>query len=232
MSDQPVIELKNIIKNYFTRVETIEVLKGIDLTVREGEFISVMGPSGVGKSTLLHIMGTLDRPTAGEVFLLGRRIDFSDEHFLNKFRTEKIGFIFQFHHLLPEFTALENVLIPTMIRDGKWLEKNEKKAREILDLVELGHRLNHKPSELSGGEQQRVAIARALINDPAIILADEPTGNLDETHGKEVFDLLLKLNKTFGKTMVLVTHNKELASLTDRIVWLHDGKVYNPSPTP
>jgi lipoprotein-releasing system ATP-binding protein len=223
-----MIILKNIIKNYYSKVETVEVLKGIDLTIEEGEFVSIMGPSGVGKSTLLHIMGTLDKPTSGEVWIKNQLIDFSDNEFLDNFRARHVGFIFQFHHLLPEFTALENVLIPTMIRDGRILEKNLRKAKEILDLVEMSHRLNHKPSELSGGEQQRVAIARALVNDPVLLLADEPTGNLDEKHGQEVFELLTNLNKQFKKTMVLVTHNKDLATVANRIIYLHDGRVVTP----
>lgn len=225
MNKNFIIELHEIVKNYYSKIETVEVLRGIDLEIERGEMISIMGPSGVGKSTLLHIMGTLDKPTSGKVFINGVCIDFKDDEFLNRFRNKHVGFIFQFHHLLPEFTALENVLIPTMIKDGKILPQNIERAKELLDIVELTHRAHHKPTELSGGEQQRVALARALINDPDIILADEPTGNLDEVHGKEVFDLLLKLNKKFKKTLVLVTHNKKLAAQTNRIIQLHNGKI-------
>ncbi|GAB4188982.1 MAG: ABC transporter ATP-binding protein [Calditrichia bacterium] len=227
MSKSTILELKNITKNYYTKVETIEVLKGISLSVRQSEMISIMGPSGVGKSTLLHIMGSLDKPTEGQVVFNGQLIHFSDDEFLNRFRLDNVGFIFQFHHLLPEFNALENVMIPMLISGKTDPRQAEEKATGLLKKVELGHRMNHKPNELSGGEQQRVAIARALANDPDLILADEPTGNLDEKHGNEVFDLLLHLKETLGKTLILVTHNRELAEKTDRIIELKDGLIAN-----
>ena len=201
----------------------LEVLKGIDLNVREGEILAVVGASGAGKSTLLHILGALDRPTAGEVRFEGKNIFAMNEKELARFRNQNIGFVFQFHHLLPEFTALENVAMPSMI-EGKKLEITQEKARVLLKEVGLGDRLDHKPSELSGGEQQRVAVARALMNQPKVILADEPTGNLDTANGQMLHDLLWNLSKSRRQTLVIVTHNTLLASRADRVIRIVDGR--------
>ncbi len=201
----------------------LEVLKGIDLNVREGEILAIVGASGAGKSTLLHILGALDRPTAGEVRFEGKNIFAMNEKELARFRNQNIGFVFQFHHLLPEFTALENVAIPAMI-EGKKLEITKEKAAVLLREVGLGDRLDHKPSELSGGEQQRVAVARALMNQPKVILADEPTGNLDAANGQMLHDLLWNLSKSRRQALVIVTHNTLLASRADRVVQIADGR--------
>lgn len=201
----------------------LEVLKGIDLNVREGEILAVVGASGAGKSTLLHILGALDRPTAGEVRFEGKNIFAMNEKELARFRNQNIGFVFQFHHLLPEFTALENVAMPAMI-EGKRLEITQERAGVLLKEVGLGDRLDHKPSELSGGEQQRVAVARALMNQPKVILADEPTGNLDTANGQMLHDLLWNLSKSRRQALVIVTHNTLLASRADRVIRIVDGR--------
>jgi len=202
----------------------LEVLKGVDLTVAKGEIVSIVGPSGAGKTTLLQILGTLDKPNAGEVLVNG--VDFSklNEKELAAFRNRHIGFIFQFHQLLPEFTALENVMIPALIarKDNK---KTTQKAKELLAYLQLSDRMEHKPSELSGGEKQRVAVARALINDPSLILADEPSGSLDSKNKDELHKLLFELRDKFGLTVVIVTHDKELAALSDRVIEMKDGLV-------
>ena len=202
----------------------LEVLKGVDLTVGKGEIVSIVGPSGAGKTTLLQILGTLDKPNAGEVLVNG--VDFSklNEKELAAFRNRHIGFIFQFHQLLPEFTALENVMIPALIarKDNK---KTTQKAKELLAYLQLSDRMEHKPSELSGGEKQRVAVARALINDPSLILADEPSGSLDSKNKDELHKLLFELRDKFGLTVVIVTHDKELAALSDRVIEMKDGLV-------
>jgi len=202
----------------------LEVLKGVDLTVAKGEIVSIVGPSGAGKTTLLQILGTLDKPNTGEVFVNG--VDFSklNEKELAAFRNRHIGFIFQFHQLLPEFTALENVMIPALIarKDNK---RTAQKAKELLAYLQLADRMEHKPSELSGGEKQRVAVARALINDPSLILADEPSGSLDSKNKDELHKLLFELRDKFGLTVVIVTHDKELAALSDRVIEMKDGLV-------
>jgi len=202
----------------------LEVLKGVDLTVGKGEIVSIVGPSGAGKTTLLQILGTLDKPNAGEVLVNG--VDFSklNEKELAAFRNRHIGFIFQFHQLLPEFTALENVMIPALIarKDNK---KTTQKAKELLAYLQLSDRMEHKPLELSGGEKQRVAVARALINDPSLILADEPSGSLDSKNKDELHKLLFELRDKFGLTVVIVTHDKELAALSDRVIEMRDGLV-------
>jgi len=202
----------------------LEVLKGVDLTVAKGEIVSIVGPSGAGKTTLLQILGTLDKPNTGEVLVNG--VDFSklNEKELAAFRNRHIGFIFQFHQLLPEFTALENVMIPALIarKDNK---KMAQKAKELLAYLQLADRMEHKPSELSGGEKQRVAVARALINDPSLILADEPSGSLDSKNKDELHKLLFELRDKFGLTVVIVTHDKELAALSDRVIEMKDGLV-------
>ena len=209
-----IFELIGVEKTYKTKVEKIEVLKSINLQLKQGDFISIQGKSGSGKTTMLNIVGLLDAPTNGEIKFDGKIINYNDEKIKNIVRNQKIGFVFQFHYLLNEFTALENVMIPALI-DNK-LDKNKIKAKaeSLLKLVELDHRMNHKPLELSGGEKQRIAIARALINDPNIILADEPTGNLDSETSETIHKLFEKINKEKNQTIVIVTHSSELADLT------------------
>jgi lipoprotein-releasing system ATP-binding protein len=202
----------------------LQVLKGVDLNISKGEIVSIVGSSGAGKSTLLHILGTLDTPNNGQVFLKGERIDMLKGNALAKFRNKNIGFIFQFHHLLPEFTALENVCIPGWIA-GKKKKELTQKATELLKTLGLGDRLENKPHQLSGGEQQRVAVARALINDPAIVMADEPTGNLDSANGRELHKLFIELRNKFQQTFLIVTHNEELAAMSDRVVHMKDGLI-------
>jgi len=215
---------RNITKSFYTNGQQLDILNGISLTICRGEMIAVMGASGVGKSTLLNILGALDRPTSGEVIFEGTDIFAQSDDELASLRNSKIGFVFQFHHLLPEFTAIENTLIPAMI-----LRMDRKKARDIAEKsladVGLSSRLTHRPGELSGGEQQRVAIARALMTSPDIILADEPTGNLDTHTGEEVYSLLKEINQTYGTTFVVVTHNEKLASRADRIIKMVDGQI-------
>lgn len=200
----------------------LKVLKGISLRIETGEIISIVGASGAGKSTLLHIVGTLDKADSGTIELNGIKIHELSERKLSEFRNQHIGFVFQFHHLLPEFTALENVCIPAFIaKKGK--KDAEKKAYELLEFMNLGDRINHKPSELSGGEQQRVAVARALVNNPSVILADEPSGNLDSTSAVELHKLFFRLRDTFKQTYLIVTHNLELADMADRKLTMKDG---------
>lgn len=227
----------NLHKSYRKDAITVSVLRGVDLEVHENEFLSVIGASGSGKSTLLHLLGTLDTPDKGEVFFDGKRIDHLPGRERDRFRNELVGFVFQFYHLLPELTALENVMMPTMISQGvlRWV-KNRRSIRnravELLERVGLSHRMKHRPREMSGGELQRAAIARALICEPRLLLADEPTGNLDESTGKEIISLLRSLNRD-GLTIVMVTHNLELVSATDRVVRLVAGKIEpaaSPSP--
>lgn len=219
-----IIELKNIYKTYKTGKLKLTVLKGIDLEIEKGEMLAIMGPSGSGKSTLMHIIGLLDRPTSGELRLDNKKIDLNmSDRELAALRAEKIGFVFQFFYLLPRMSALSNVLMPTTYRKaGK--KDRDKRALELLKEVGIKERANHKPNELSGGENQRVAIARALINDPEIILADEPTGNLDSKNGKEVMEILKNLNKK-GKTIVVITHDEKIANYCDRIINLFDGRI-------
>lgn len=203
---------------------TVEVLKGVDISIRPGEIVSIVGSSGAGKSTLLHILGTLDRADAGEVRLAGEVITRLDGKRLANFRNRHIGFVFQFHHLLPEFSALENVCIPGWISGAKKGEV-KKRAEELLEILGLSHRLENKPGALSGGEQQRVAVARALINNPSVVFADEPTGNLDSANARDLHQLFFDLRKQFNQTFLIVTHNEELAQLSDRTVVMKDGKV-------
>jgi lipoprotein-releasing system ATP-binding protein len=217
-----LIEVKNLKKSYrVTKANSLKVLKGINLEINNGEIAAIIGKSGAGKSTLLHILGTLDKPDSGKVFFEGKEVFEMKEKQRSEFRNRQIGFIFQFHHLLPEFTALENVMIASMITG----EPDRNKAEEILIEVGLKDRINHKPSELSGGEAQRVAIARALINSPKLILADEPTGNLDTANANSVIELIFELRKKYAKTFVIVTHNEEFAKNCDTIKHLKDGKV-------
>ncbi len=217
-----LIEVKDLRKSYpVTKDTKLDVLKGIDLNILKEEIVAIVGKSGAGKSTLLHILGTLDKPGSGKVLFEGEDIFSKKEKQIAEFRSRKIGFIFQFHHLLPEFTAIENVMIPSMISGSA----DKSKASDVLTEVGLKDRTEHKPSELSGGEAQRVAIARALINSPSLILADEPTGNLDSENAEAVIELIFDLRKKHKQTFVIVTHNEEFANRCDRIVKLHDGKV-------
>jgi lipoprotein-releasing system ATP-binding protein len=215
-----MLKATNITRNY----NGLQVLKGVDIFVNKGEIVSIVGSSGAGKSTLLHILGSLDKANSGEIWINNERIDTLKEKELAKFRNQHIGFVFQFHHLLPEFTALENVCIPGWIAGTP---KNELEARalELLKILGLQDRASHKPSELSGGEQQRVAVARALINNPDIVFADEPTGNLDSKHAQELHELFLHLQKTMGQTFLIVTHNEALAKMSDRVVHMKDGYI-------
>jgi lipoprotein-releasing system ATP-binding protein len=221
------LEAVGLVKKFRMGDQILPVLQGIDLSVQKGEMVGIVGASGVGKSTLLHILGTLDRPTSGRVFFDGSDPFEKTERELARFRNRKIGFVFQFHQLLPEFTALENVQLPGLIQ-GRDPASVRGRALELLDRVELSHRLHHRPGELSGGEQQRVAIARALLNEPDVVLADEPTGNLDTRTGGEVFDLFRSITRQVGHTVVLVTHNPMLMERVDRVVRLKDGKVVTP----
>jgi ABC-type lipoprotein export system ATPase subunit len=224
MADK-IIELKEVYKSYDSGPAKVDVLKGINLEIYKGEVVGIMGASGVGKSTLLHLIGMLDRPTSGGVFLNGTDVQGLSRDELAKYRNEMVGFVFQFHHLLPEFTALENVMIPVMMYGGRDLRKKEEYARYILDEVGLSHRVNHRPNELSGGEQQRVAVARALINDPQALLTDEPTGNLDKQNSEALYRLLLDINKKLNQTLVIVTHDDQIEQAATRIIHLDDGRV-------
>ncbi len=226
MNDEVVLAVRNLHKIYVMGDERIEVLKGVDIEVRRGEVVSVVGPSGVGKSTLLHIMGTLDRPTRGQVFIDGVDAFGLSEEERARFRNRTVGFVFQFHHLLPEFTALENVMLPRIIR-GDPPERARKAAEALLKRVGLWERRDHRPGELSGGEQQRVAVARALVNEPKVVLADEPSGNLDPENGEALYGLIRELSSSLGQTFVIATHNPELASRADRAVRLQGGKVFS-----
>lgn len=205
---------------------SLNILKGVDFYVDKGEIVSIIGASGAGKSTLLHIIGTLDQPDQGELIINGTAVKNLSAKKLSAFRNQHIGFIFQFHHLLPEFTALENVCIPGFIRKTDKKEV-EKRAFELLDMLGLSQRSDHKPNQLSGGEQQRVAVARALINQPSIILADEPSGNLDSENASSLHSLFMELRDKTGQTFVIVTHNEELAQIADRRVTMKDGLIVN-----
>ena len=220
--NQILLEAKQIKKSYkITKEYSLQVLKGIDLYINKGEIAAIVGKSGAGKSTLLHILGTLDTPDSGELLFDSKSVFSYSRQSLADFRNKKIGFIFQFHHLLPEFTVLENVLIPSMI-SGK---RDTEKAKNLLKEVNLLHRADHKPSEISGGEAQRAAIARALINSPEIILADEPTGNLDTENANSIIELIFDLRKKLNQTFVIVTHNEEFAKNCDRIIKMKDGVI-------
>ena len=220
-----IIELKNINKIYKTKVEEIHVLKDISLTFNKGDFVSIQGKSGSGKTSLLNIVGLLDEPTNGEIIIHGEKVDYKNENMKNIIRNEKIGFVFQFHYLLNEFTALENVMMPSLINKNMTHEKVKKKAKELLSLVNLSNRTKHKPMELSGGEKQRVAIARAMMNDPDIILADEPTGNLDTETSNIINDLFIKINKERQQSIIIVTHSLELANLAKYKYDFADDKI-------
>ncbi len=217
-----LIQVENVKKSY----GTVQVLKGVSFQVEEKEVVSIVGPSGAGKSTLLHIIGTIDKADEGSILLDRQDISTLSNEKLNKLRQDTIGFVFQHHHLLPEFTALENVIIPALIRKEA-RKYAEERAREILSYLGLENRLTHKPSELSGGELQRVAVARALINNPRIILADEPSGNLDSKNAEELHRLFFRLRDHYGQTFLIVTHNRELAAMSDRTLMLKDGLIQN-----
>jgi lipoprotein-releasing system ATP-binding protein len=220
-----ILKTSNIVKSFqTTKKVNLNVLKGISLEIQKEKITIIVGASGAGKSTLLHLLGGLDRPDSGEIYYDDKNIfDFSDDK-LARFRNKNVGFVFQFHHLLPEFSALENVMIPQLI-DGVNLRKAKNKSEELLKTVGLIERLDHKPAELSGGEQQRVAVARALANDPKIIFADEPTGNLDSVNSEEIHKLILNLKINLGVTFVIVTHNQNLVDLADQIYEIKDGKI-------
>ena len=231
----PLLTATDLHKTYRKHAEKVRVLRGLDLEVYPGEFLSIVGVSGSGKSTLLHLLGTLDAPDEGRIYLEDRRIDNVPASRRDELRNRTFGFIFQFYHLLPELTALENVLVPQMIEHSVlawWGRRRELKKRgtELLERVGLGHRLRHKPRELSGGEMQRAAIARALVNRPRVLLADEPTGNLDADTGAEIVRLLRDLNRQEGLTIVMVTHNLELVGESDRVVRLVSGRVEEAQP--
>lgn len=217
-----MIQTKGITKSF----GSLQVLKGIDLAIKQGEIVSIVGPSGAGKTTLLQIIGTLDKPDTGTLILNGTDVRKLNEKALSAFRNKNIGFVFQFHQLLPEFTALENVMIPALI-GGLKASVAEAKARKILEDLNLSERTTHKPAELSGGEKQRVAVARALINDPAVILADEPSGSLDSQHKEELHALFFDLRDRLGQTFVIVTHDEQLAAKSDRVIHIRDGIVFN-----
>ncbi|WP_430812127.1 MULTISPECIES: ABC transporter ATP-binding protein [unclassified Carboxylicivirga] len=216
-----MIQCQQIRKSY----GDLEVLKGIDLSIKAGEVVSIVGASGAGKTTLLQILGTLDKPTSGEVFLDGINLNTLNGKKLSSFRNTRIGFVFQFHQLLPEFTALENAMLPALIKGGNKAEA-EQEAKKLLNFLSLDHRLDHKPSELSGGEKQRVAVARALINRPAVVFADEPSGNLDSHSQEELQRLFFELREAFNQTFVIVTHDYHLAKMCDRMIEMKDGLIH------
>jgi len=216
----PLLEARDVYKSY----GELDVLKGIDLSIKSGEVVSIVGASGAGKSTLLHIMGSLDTPDQGSLWLKGNQINQQSKAELARFRNQHMGFVFQFHNLLPEFTAFENVCIPGYI--GKRpVEEVEERAKQLLNLLGIGHRLGHKPHQLSGGEQQRAAVARALVNEPDLVFADEPSGNLDSKNAEDLHSLFFRLREELGQTFVIVTHNPSLADMADRKLEIVDGKM-------
>ena len=227
MEDKNIIEMRNIVKRFYVgQPNELEILHGINLDVREGEFLSIVGESGSGKSTLMNMIGALDRPTSGSYFLDGMDISRMNDTALSQLRNERVGFVFQSFHLIPRTNALQNVELP-LLYAGVSRKKRREKAMEMLEMVDMADRMDHKPNELSGGQKQRIAIARAMINSPSILLADEPTGALDSKTGRLIMDLFHKLHEEKGKTVVLITHNQELAMETDRILTLSDGNIVN-----
>ena len=223
-----MIQLKNITKSFDLNKNKVEVLKGINLQIGDDEFIALMGPSGSGKSTLLGILAGIDSPTSGEIYIYGQDISKKKEDELARFRNENVGIVFQAYNLIPSLNAIQNVKAPLYAGKNKLTSKEiDERAKKLLDMVGLSHRETHKPGELSGGEQQRVAIARALINNPKILIADEPTGNLDAKTGDENLDLILKINKDMHLTIIMATHNEEIAKLADRVVNISDGIITN-----
>lgn len=218
-----VLAANNVYKSFTDGKSTVDVIKGLSLQIHQGEFVSIVGSSGSGKSTLLHILGGLDRPTEGKVDLNGQRFDNLGEAERGDLRNQHLGFVYQFHHLLPEFSALENVAMPLMLRRDADFKKVKQEAEYLLERVGLTHRLTHKPGELSGGERQRVALARALVSKPKLMLADEPTGNLDRKTATGIFELLTELRQEFNMAMLIVTHDEQLAQSADRILHMQDG---------
>ena len=230
MSKQPVIHCENLGKTYAEGTLRTHVFDGLELSVERGETVAILGASGAGKSTLLHLLGGLDVPTAGEVWVAGQRMsDLSDAE-RGRLRNKALGFVYQFHHLLPEFTALENVMLPVLL-NGTGIADAASRAKSLLESVGLGHRLEHKPGELSGGERQRAAVARALVNKPTCVLGDEPTGNLDEKTAAHVFAQMIELNHAQRTSLVLVTHDRSLARRLDRVLELHEGKLREVAPS-
>jgi lipoprotein-releasing system ATP-binding protein len=222
MSESPLVAIRALRKSFATADGTLDVLRGIDLDAARGEFLAIVGPSGAGKSTLLHILGTLERPTSGTVTVDGTNVFEMKDEALARFRNERIGFVFQFHHLLAEFSAEENIAIPMLMR-GTPRKDAIAQSRALLETVGVGNRRSHRPAELSGGEQQRVAVARALANSPGVVLADEPSGNLDSANARALHEMLVRLCRERGQTFVVVTHNDHLAASADRIVRMEDG---------
>ncbi|MCC7196675.1 ABC transporter ATP-binding protein [Candidatus Peregrinibacteria bacterium] len=220
-----MIEIKDVSKIYHVGNEEIEALSGVSLSIKEGEFVAIVGPSGSGKSTLLHLIAGLDKPSYGEVVVQKKNLALTPDSVLSKYRNRTIGFIFQEFHLLQHLSILENVKVPLMFASHEEKASHQKKATELLEDLHLGDRLNHRPNEISGGQKQRVAIARALINAPKIILADEPTGNLDSVTGKAIIDLLKKVHKQKKLTLIIVTHDKEIAKAAQRVIEIKDGKL-------
>jgi len=222
--ENTLLELQDVTKEFIHGEDTLQILKSLRLTVEAGERVAIVGASGAGKSTLLHLLGGLDTPTTGSIQFEGRDLAKLTSNQLAEYRARKVGFVFQFHHLLPAFTALENVMIPALIQRVTIFEAR-RKSKEALERVGLSHRITHRPGQLSGGEQQRVAIARAIVMEPRLLLADEPTGNLDSITGMAVHDLLLKLNSDLNMTMIVVTHNHDLAAMFSREVTMADGQI-------
>ncbi|MGL4954758.1 MAG: ABC transporter ATP-binding protein [Cetobacterium sp.] len=222
MTKNTILELKNICKNYSTKSETLEIIKNLNLKIEEGDFISILGQSGSGKTTLLNLIGLLDSPTSGDIYINNEKISTTSSN-IDLIRNKTIGFVFQFHYLLPEFTALENVMIPALTQDFSKKNEIEKRALYLLKEVGVDHRANHKPTELSGGEKQRVAIARALINNPSILLLDEPTGNLDNETSEKIFNIFKQINDKKRQTIITVTHSKELSEISNKKLFLKKG---------
>ncbi|KAB0626610.1 lipoprotein-releasing ABC transporter ATP-binding protein LolD [Acinetobacter gandensis] len=218
-----ILDARNITKSFTDGKSNVDVIRGLSLQVKAGEFVSIVGSSGSGKSTLLHVLGGLDRPTSGEVFIHGQRFDTLGEAERGYIRNEHLGFVYQFHHLLPEFSALENVAMPLMLRKSSSFKAVKQQAEYLLERVGLSHRMTHKPGELSGGERQRVALARALVAKPKLMMADEPTGNLDRKTAVKIFELLTELRKEFNMAMLIVTHDEYLAQSADAILHMQDG---------
>lgn len=229
MASEPLIYTENLKKRYMRDGKVVDVLRGIDIAIEEGEMVCVVGASGAGKSTLLRLLGTLDVPTEGTIICRGRDITRMTSRELSTFRNQEIGFVFQFHHLLPEFSAIENVMMPGLVR-GVAKNKLEGPAKELLEEVGLGDRMTHRPGELSGGEQQRVALARAVVMNPTLVLADEPTGNLDSQTSEAIHRLLFSLNERRGTTFLIVTHSRDLAARMPRVVEMRDGLIHSDGP--
>ena len=220
-----LLQARDLYKSFHEGGEEIRVLRGLDLELNEGDRLAIVGESGVGKSTLLHLLGTLDRPTQGEILYHGKEIPFGNQIMLSQFRNREVGFVFQFHYLLPDFTALENVMLPALIQGMEW-DRARHEAERLLEMVGLKDRMSHRPGKLSGGEQQRVAVARSVILKPSLILADEPTGDLDFRIGEEVQDLLFRLNEEHGIALIVATHNREFAGRIGQRMQLRDGRLY------